>query len=361
MVDLSDVALAKSDGVTRREALRAMGRCVLGAMAAGSIGAPAESRSLCRPLISGPLWWFDPAESARWGESGWRDELDLQRRIGFDLLWLSNAPAGLDHPGDPLKTLLDLCARRKVQVILDTGTGRGVWYRDFDPKREIETCGKNVMRIAERFGGHPAFFAWYIPHEIYMTWGNTAQFEALYGGLVKLCRKACDLPVTLSPFFILDRAKVFGNFRFNEPDEYREYWAKMIRKTGIDVIMLQDSGEHFSYVTMEQRRPFFQAMRDACRASGARLWGNVETAEFDCPSIEEYVKRYGRVHHGTVKNAPWRPVPIERLKRKLDLAAEYSERIVTWGYREFCRPSLGTSAAKWYEDYRRYYAEVSSA
>lgn len=165
----------------------------------------------CAPFISGPLWWFDPYESTRWGESGWRDELDQHR-------------------------------------------------------------------------------------------------------------------------------------------------AKMIRKTDIDVIMLQDSGEHFSYVTNEQRRPMLRAMRDACRESGAGFWGNVETAEFECPSIEEYVRRYARVHHSTVKNAPWRPVPIERLKGKLELAAEYAERIVTWGYREFCRPDLGPTAKKWYEDYRAYYA-----
>jgi len=347
--------------VNRREALSEIGRLALGAAALASVPAVVRAeKPRCRPTISGALWWFDPVETVRWSESGWRRELEEQRKIGFDLLWLVNAPAGLDHPGDPLGIVMDLCARRGVQVILDTGTAMpGVWYADLQPKVQLDACGKNIARLAERFKGHPAFYAWYIPHEIYMCWDDQAKkIEQLYAGLTDLCRKAADVPVTLSPFFILDRDKVFGGFRFNEPDEYREYWTRLIRKSGIAVIMLQDSGEHFSYVTNEQRRPFFEAMSAACRDSKARLWGNVETAEFECPSIEEYVRRYGRVHHSTVKNAPWRPVPIGRLREKLDLASRYSERIVTWGYREFCRPSLGDRARKWYEDYRQYAAVV---
>jgi hypothetical protein len=58
--------------------------------------------------------------------------------------------------------------------------------------------------------------------------------------------------------------------------------------------MMQDSGEHFSYVQDAQRSPFFEAMLKACEASGVRFWGNVEVAEMECPSIEEYVRRYGR-------------------------------------------------------------------
>jgi len=70
------------------------------------------------------------------------------------------------------------------------------------------------------------------------------------------------------------------------------------------LVGLQDSGEHFSYVTNEQRRPFFAAMAQACRDSGIRFWDNVEVAEMECLSLEEYVRRYGRVHHSKAKNIP---------------------------------------------------------
>jgi hypothetical protein len=210
--------------------------------------------------------------------------------------------------------------------------------------------------------GHPAFYAWYIPHEIYMDWGAMDQYVSeLYPALVQACKKAAVLPVTLSPFFILDRTKVFGDFRFNEPNEYGDYWARLIKKSGLDIIMMQDSGEHFSYVQNEQRRPFFEAMSRACRESKARFWANVEVAEMECASLEEYVRRYGRVHHSVAKGIPWRPVPIERLRSKLQLASEFAERIVSWGYQEFCRPGLGPKAAEWFEAYRVYRKEAASS
>jgi hypothetical protein len=308
----------------------------------------------CRPVISGTLWWASAEQSKSWGISGWRKELDQQRELGFDLLWLTQAPSLLDASAFSLGDLLDLCAKEKFQVILDTGS-TGVWYAPLDLKRELELCRKNVEAIGTRFASHPAFHAWYIPHEIYMGWGTMDDYvQELYPALTEACRKAAKLPVTLSPFFILDRTRVFGDFPFNEPDEYQQYWARLIKKSGLDVIMLQDSGEHFSYVTNEQRRPYFKAMSQACFEAGARFWGNVEVAEMECASLEDYVSRYGRVHPSTAKGIHWRTVPIDRLREKLALAAEYSERIVSWGYREYCRPEIGPQATAWCDTYRGY-------
>lgn len=344
--------------LTRRE-------FIIAALGAAAIGtrALADDRPgrLCRPTISGALWWYDPRQSREWGVSGWRDELDRQSRIGFNLLWLCNSVSSLNSDQDiaAMRDLLDLCATRKMRVMLDTGTSGGQWYTTLDAKKEIEVCGGYISRLAQEFGSHPAFYAWYVPHEIYMCWGDFARYiDELYPALVKACKKAVDAPVTVSPFFILDRDNVFGQFRYNEPDEYEAYWARLIARSGFDVVMMQDSGEHFSYVTNDMRRPFFEAMYNACRKSGAEFWGNVECAEFECPSLEEYAKRYGRVHHSTVKNAPWRPVPVERLVQKLELASEYCTDIVTWGYREFCRPDTGDIARKWYDGYRAYYRGV---
>lgn len=317
----------------------------------------ADNCNKCLPLISGNLWWLD-ADMFDGGMSKWRDELDNQQKIGFDILWLINTDSVIDLPGDPLKQLLDLCAKRHIKVIIDAGTS-GAWYHPFDLDKETDACKKHIQKIGERYAGHPAFYAWYIYQEIYMCWPGNSDYDyifKLYPSLVKMCKRSANLPVIVSPFFILDRDKIYGNFRYNEPGEYRDFWAKLLKKSGIDIVMLQDSGEHFSYVTMDQRRPFFQAMFDACKESGAKLWGNVEVAEMVCDSPESFVQKYGRVHHSMV-SIPWRPVPIDRLKQKLELASEYSERIVSWGYKEYCRPDIGVEAAKWYEDYKAYYRE----
>ncbi len=291
----------------------------------------------------------------------WTRELDDEAALGFNLLWLSHAESALkvSLPADPLGELFDLCANRKVDIMLAT-TFTPDWYETLDLDGELKTIAENIKTIAERHGHHPAFHSWYIPHEIYVTWGKMAQYmDRLYPAVVELCKKALPgKPVTLSPFFILDREKIFGDYAYAEPDEYRAYWTGLLRRSGFDIIMLQDSGEHFSYVTNEQRRPFFEAMRAACRESETRLWGNVEVAEYVCPSIEEFVRRYGRIHHSKVKGLPWRAVPLDRLESKLRLAAEYSERLVCWGYYQFGRPGLGPAAADWYRQYQQYYQKI---
>ncbi len=315
----------------------------------------------CVPLISGNLDPYDAA-FAKEGKAGWERLIDEERAIGFNLLWISHiTPAWSAPSGDPLRDLLDVCAERGTQVIIDTG-GTPDWYGRLDVADEMKVVGANIRQIAKRYANHPAFYAWYIPHEIYQAWDKMgAYMDELYPAITQACKKAVPgKPVTLSPFFILDADHVFGQFRYSQPAEFRDYWTRLIRRSGIDIIMLQDSGEHFSYVTNDQRRPFFEAMRDACKSAGARFWANVETAEFECPSIDEYIKRYGRVHHSTVRNAPWRAVPIDRLQSKLRLAAEYAERIVSWGYYQFGRPSLSPAAKAWYLDYQRYQRDVSA-
>lgn len=64
-----------------------------------------------------------------------------------------------------------------------------------------------------------------------MFWDQADSYiQRLYPGLVERCKRAADLPVTLSPFFILDRDKVYGDFRFNEPEEYARYWAALMHE-----------------------------------------------------------------------------------------------------------------------------------
>ena len=351
--------------ISRRKLLRLMGGTALGILGSTGFACGAvnlfhtneRSKSTCRPAISGALWWLD-SESLAWGTDGWRDELDRQRRIGFDLLWLCGVPQAMASSPDKLTALLDLCAKRKVRVILDTGT-TGTWWSPLNIENELSVCIKNIEAIGKRYAGHSAFYAWYIPHEIYACWGEMADYiQKLYTCLVKACKRTADLPVTLSPFFITDKDKVFGDFRYCEPEEYTRYWTNLIKLSGIDIIMLQDSGEHISFVTENERHAFFGAMQKACKLAGAKFWGNVECAELYCPSKQEYLRLYGNIDTNSAKNAPWGPVPIDRMKQKLQIASEYSEEIVTWGYREYCRPSLGKDAAKWYEDYKAYQASL---
>ena len=115
----------------------------------------------------------------------------------------------------------------------------------------------------------------------------------------------------------------------------------------VDIVALQDSGEHLSCYTLEDRRPFFAAMKEACGAAGKTFWANVESGELEVASLDDYVARFGlKTHVNDPKLAPyWRAVPAEKFRDKLRLAGEFTGTAVTWGYQEFLRPARSPQAA----------------
>ena len=53
----------------------------------------------------------------------------------------------------------------------------------------------------------------------------------------------------------------------------------------------------------------------------------------------------------------WLHESMEKLKRKIALAEEFAEELVTWGYTEFWRPSRGEKARAYYSDYREWVSQ----
>ena len=98
----------------------------------------------------------------------------------------------------------------------------------------------------------------------------------------------------------------------------------------------------------------------SCRDNGCRFWGNVETGEFLTGSAREFTEKYGprgNVNLKEMKNG-WRPMPIERLKRKLRTMSRYSEKNLSWGYQGFYRPSLDAKETAAYRDYETFLKEA---
>ena len=96
--------------------------------------------------------------------------------------------------------------------------------------------------------------------------------------------------------------------------------------------MLQDSGEHLSFFTLEQRETFWAATAAACRAAGKQFWLNVETGEAIAANWDDYTKQYW------ANSLQWRVTPMDRLKQKLNCAAYYADGIVNWGYFPYMDP-----------------------
>lgn len=268
-----------------------------------------------------------------------------------------------DHAGDDrLDWPLGELDRRGMTAILETYTGH-LWYGDWNLEREIDGNRKVISELGRRYGKHPSFYGFYIGYEIYLVWGEQSQWiRKLYTAIAALCRKvAPDKKVAISPFFILDDRKRLGSFRYAQPEEYEAWWTETLRQSGIDILALQDSGEHISFYTIEQRRPFLAAGRQACTNAGKTFWVNVETGHLRCENWTAYLRDFNcPVNDPKTQNA-WEAVPQESLEAKLRLAAQYGERIITWGYQQYLsptgawtgNPSQESLAA--YQAYRNYF------
>lgn len=309
-----------------------------------------------RANLAGTLWWVTESDAHR-PVTKWQDDLDELQALGIDLLVLNGPFVGEElgpRASDPMAALFAELDRRGMRVFLDTLAAPN-WWTLTDPADEVARARRRIRMLEERYGKFTSFHGFYIPYELYVFWGDRAELSrTLYRQVSAACKGvAPDKPVLISPFFILDQEGYLGDFRWASPNEYRDFWRETLEQAYIDVVALQDSGEHLSCYTLADRKPFLAAMKAACRDTDTALWVNVEVGELEVADYEEYALRFGeKTHVNDPKTAPfWRGVPAEKLERKLELAGQYSDTAISWGYREFIRPSLGPDAADLYLSY----------
>ena len=307
--------------------------------------------------LIGTLWWLAPSELGI--SDTWKDELDQMQALGFHTLVI-NGPA-LREPGpdvtgpDPIAIFFDEADRRGLSIFVDTLAAHE-WWLITDPAPEIERARTRIEALAHRYGEHRSFAGWYIPYELYVMWDKQAELvHTLFREISAVCKKETPSKrVLISPFFILDRDGYLGNHRWATPETYQAFWTDLLRRSQVDIVALQDSGEHLSCYTSEQRRPFFSAMKGACDAAGKTLWANLELGELNVESFEDYTNRFGYKTHvnDPITESAWRGVPAEKLRRKMELAGEFTDTAISWGYQQFIRPSLGSNAASFYKTYQ---------
>jgi len=301
--------------------------------------------------LAGVFWWMSDADTRRSAED-WKGELDALQALGADLMIVSDLSGrgGADAPeGEaPLRGFFDETDRRGMRVFLST-LSMANWWVQPDPGPELARAEARIRETVRLYGARPSFHGWYVPYELYHFTGPQAELiRALYRGVAERCKAASDKPVMISPFFLLDCGGKLGDFAWVTPEEYRDFWTGLLRQApAVDIVALQDSGEHLSCYTLDDRRPFFAAMKEACGAAGKTLWANVESGELEVASLDDYVARFGlKTHVNDPKLAPyWRAVPAEKFRDKLRLASEFTDTAVTWGYQEFLRPARGPQAA----------------
>jgi hypothetical protein len=332
--------------------LRAIRGCGLLAVLVLSVAARAETG------LNGCLYWLDGTAEV-WSAQQWEQQVESMRRAGLRQVILTAPAATASRPADSAFSSLDrfmsACRGSDLRVYLSLWANP-IWYARWNLDEELNANRAVVDRLAARYGKHPNFAGWYIPHEIYVVWEPHLRYiTELYAGLSAMCKQRTpDKRVVLSPFFILDREGYLGYFRFAEPAEYEAFWYDLLRQTQIDIVAAQDSGEHLSCYTMADRRPFLAAMKRACTRAGKSFWINIETGELAVDSYADYERRFGRkTHVNDAKTQPfWRVVPPTRLQTKLKLAHEFTDTTITWGYQEYWDPMRGPAARAAYQAYQ---------
>jgi hypothetical protein len=322
------------------------------------------------PLIRGTLWWVVHENYGQWSRAQFEQAIDAQRAAGFDLLWLLNTPdlfrratADAAAPTDDvLATLFDLADAKNMQVIVDLPLGG--WYGKTSAEDMTAEIVAYAQAFHQRYGKRRSFYGWYLNHEINPIAPDDADqsvyWRHVWRDVTAVCRRiAPKSVVTISPFFLLDETRRRG-FVYLTPAQYGAWWEQTLTETHIDIVMLQDSGEHLSFFTLDQRAPFFEAMRDACKAAGARFWLNVESGEANVANWDEYLALEQK------HEVPWRVTPIDWLERKLRFGAQYADAIVNWGYFPYMDPlpppgKVNTGSEEAYNAYQAYSQRIRTS
>ena len=339
----------------------------IGSIGSRSIALASERAPQTAPLMRGTLWWVVYEQYQGWTREDFGQAIEKQRAAGFDVLWIFNTPdllrraeaaetACASH--DIMDMIHGIADEKGMHVIVDLPTAG--WYKKTTAEAMPRDIGLHATRYHARYGHHDSFFGWYLNHEINPIIPGDTEETAFWRTVWRQVAEDChgldpESVVTISPFFLLDEARRRG-FVYLSPSQYAAWWGKTMAETGIDILMLQDSGEHLGFFTLEQRRPFFEAVANACHAAGAQFWVNVETGEYDVSDWDDYIERSAK------KEAKMRFTPIGWLKKKLDLAARYGDSIINWGYFPFMDPMPAPGQGQpgqldAYNAYKAYYEE----
>ncbi|MHB8580117.1 MAG: DUF4434 domain-containing protein [Ignavibacteriaceae bacterium] len=238
---------------------------------------------------------------------------------------------------DILEMIYSIADKKGMRVISDLNMSGGAWYGKISADEFIEKTREYILQYHERYGKHKSFWGWYLNNEINPLKTTETKKSLFWRKVWKAAVDECHLVqpgsmVTISPFFLLDKEDRRG-FEYLEPAEYEKWWAVTLKETGIDILMLQDSGEHLSFFTLAEREPFFAAFSRACKLAGSKLWLNVETGQVDAKDWPEALEMERN------KQNKWEFTDIDWLSKKLNLAAKYGDGIINWGYYPFMNPS----------------------
>ncbi len=190
---------------------------------------------------------------------------------------------------------------------------------------------------------HPSFTGWYIPLETWTGDYQTAEIDRLrsfFRGVHDgCCALSGEVPIAISPFINTDRTS---------PNRTRQVYQALLRDSGIDIVLLQDSvgAQAWNIGIREHSAPYFEAFQAACQTNGVKLWANLESFQ--------------------VSGSTFVPCEPARFKMQFDSAAPYVETFMTFDFFHYMNGTVFLSywnaayrsaMQRLHDEYRKDYVE----
>lgn len=285
-----------------------------------------------------------------WGHEEWEREFDTFLAAGLDTVVLIRAGWG-DRLAFPSATISKRVPTLPVyadmpELFLRLADQRGLafyfglydsgyyWHRH-DWKTEVALNQEFAREVWDRYGSHPSFKGWYLPHE---TADTSVRIIDINTALAEHVRDIADLPVLISPYW-------HGRADDGEPADHRGRLPVLSMQEHAaqwDEIFARFRGlvSHCAFqdgTTYEAQLPeFLRAAREAADRHGIELWSNVETFDRDMP-----------IH--------FPPIEWRKLVNKLEAAEPYVSKAITFEFSHFLSPnSMWPSARTLFDRYQEY-------
>ena len=235
---------------------------------------------------------------------------------------------------DPIEEILSEADKCRVKVFLGNGF-YGDWRKageNIKSQAVIDRSFRAMDELAVLYGHHKSFYGWYFPDETCII----LRFSKDFIKYVNLCSARCR---ELTP----EKKTLIAPYGTNLVLS-SDYFVRSLAETDVDFIAYQDE-VGVKKTKVDRTEKIFEKLRRAHDKAGrAELWADIELFDFE----------------GMVYKSALIPASFERIKKQIENAAPYVDKILSYQYLGIMNPSDSKAFAghqnsvKLYEDYREY-------
>ncbi len=235
---------------------------------------------------------------------------------------------------DPIEEILSEADECGVKVFLGNGF-YGDWRKageNIKSQAVIDRSFRAMDELAELYGHHKSFYGWYFPDETCII----LRFSKDFIKYVNLCSARCR---EITP----EKKTLIAPYGTNLVLA-SDYFARSLAETDVDFIAYQDE-VGVKKTKVDRTEKIFERLRRAHDKAGrSELWADIELFDFE----------------GMVYKSALVPASFERIRKQLENAAPYVDKVLSYQYLGIMNPPESTAFAghensvKLYEDYRNY-------